>query len=82
MSSPLRNETRPTHEHRRTSRHRAGAWSRNIEGILAADESTSTIAKRFNTIKLESTEENRRAYREMLFTTPGAERMHQRRDPV
>jgi fructose-bisphosphate aldolase class I len=41
-------------------------------GLLAADESTSTITKRFSTIKLESTEENRRAYREMLFTTPGA----------
>ena len=41
-------------------------------GLLAADESTSTILKRFNTIKLESTEEHRRAYREMLFTTPGA----------
>jgi fructose-bisphosphate aldolase, class I len=41
-------------------------------GILAADESTSTIGKRFGSIKLESTEENRRAYREMLFTTPGA----------
>jgi fructose-bisphosphate aldolase class I len=41
-------------------------------GILAADESTSTILKRFSTIKLESTEESRRAYREMLFTTPGA----------
>jgi fructose-bisphosphate aldolase class I len=41
-------------------------------GILAADESTSTIGKRFNTIKLESTEENRRQYREMLFTAPGA----------
>src|SRR3984957_11144681 len=41
-------------------------------GLLAADESTSTILKRFNTIKLESTEENRRSYREMLFTTPGA----------
>jgi fructose-bisphosphate aldolase, class I len=41
-------------------------------GILAADESNSTIGKRFNTIKVESTEENRRAYREMLFTTPGA----------
>src|ERR1700678_774318 len=41
-------------------------------GILAADESTSTITKRFNSIKLESTEENRRLYREMLFTTPGA----------
>lgn len=41
-------------------------------GILAADESTSTIGKRFDNIKLESTEENRRLYREMLFTTPGA----------
>ncbi len=41
------------------------------KGILAADESTSTIAKRFNGIKLESTEENRRTYRELLFTTPG-----------
>ena len=42
-------------------------------GILAADESTSTIKRRFDTIKLESTEENRRAYREMLFTAPGAQ---------
>src|SRR5271170_2190816 len=41
-------------------------------GILAADESTSTIKKRFDSIKLESTEENRRTYREMLFTAPGA----------
>jgi fructose-bisphosphate aldolase class I len=41
-------------------------------GILAADESSGTIAKRFAAIKLESTEENRRAYREMLFTAPGA----------
>lgn len=44
----------------------------NHRGILAADESTGTIAKRFSSIKLESTEENRRQYREMLFTTPGA----------
>src|SRR3984885_5066266 len=42
-------------------------------GILAADESTSTIKKRFDTIKLESTEDNRRTYREMLFTAPGAQ---------
>jgi fructose-bisphosphate aldolase class I len=42
-------------------------------GILAADESSSTIKKRFDTIKLESTEENRRAYREMLFTAAGAQ---------
>jgi len=44
----------------------------NHRGILAADESTSTIGKRFTTIKLESTEENRRLYREMLFTAPAA----------
>jgi len=41
-------------------------------GILAADESSGTIKKRFDTIKLDSTEENRRAYREMLFTAPGS----------
>lgn len=40
-------------------------------GILAADESTGTITKRFQSIGLESTEENRRRYREMLFTTEG-----------
>jgi fructose-bisphosphate aldolase class I len=42
-------------------------------GILAADESSPTIKKRFDSIKVESTEENRRAYREILFTTPRAE---------
>jgi len=41
------------------------------KGILAADESDGTIKKRFETIEVESTEENRRAYRELLFTTPG-----------
>ena len=40
-------------------------------GILAADESTGTITKRFEAIDVESTEENRRSYRELLFTTPG-----------
>ena len=44
----------------------------NHRGILAADESTGTIAKRFSSINIESTEENRRQYREMLFTAPGA----------
>ncbi|MDB5867160.1 MAG: fructose-bisphosphate aldolase [Betaproteobacteria bacterium] len=39
------------------------------KGILAADESTGTIEKRFNDIKVENLEENRRAYRDMLFTT-------------
>jgi fructose-bisphosphate aldolase, class I len=42
------------------------------KGILAADESTGTIEKRFGSIDVESTEENRRAYRQMLFTAPGA----------
>jgi fructose-bisphosphate aldolase, class I len=41
------------------------------KGILAADESTGTIEKRFDQIGVGSTEENRRAYRQMLFTTPG-----------
>jgi fructose-bisphosphate aldolase, class I len=40
------------------------------KGILAADESSGTIKKRFDSINLESTEENRRLYREMLFTAP------------
>jgi len=40
-------------------------------GILAADESSGTIAKRFAAINLESTEEHRRAYRSMLLETPG-----------
>ena len=43
------------------------------KGILAADESSGTIKKRFDSIGLESTEESRRAYRELLFGTPGAE---------
>ncbi len=38
------------------------------KGILAADESTGTIEKRFDTIKVENVEENRGAYRDMLFT--------------
>ncbi len=42
------------------------------KGILAADESSGTIKKRFDSIGCESTEDRRRAYREMLFTTPGA----------
>jgi fructose-bisphosphate aldolase class I len=43
------------------------------KGILAADESSGTIKKRFDTIDVESTEENRRAYRDLLFTTEGIE---------
>ena len=41
------------------------------KGIIAIDESTSTIAKRFQGVGIENTEENRRAYRELLLTTPG-----------
>jgi fructose-bisphosphate aldolase class I len=44
------------------------------KGILAADESDGTIKKRFDSIGLASTEDNRRAYREMLFTTPDAQK--------
>src|SRR5581483_10549347 len=43
------------------------------KGILAADESSGTIKKRFDSIGVESTEESRRAYRDLLFTTEGAE---------
>jgi fructose-bisphosphate aldolase, class I len=42
------------------------------KGVLAADESTGTIAKRFDSIGVQSTEETRRAYRNLLFTTPSA----------
>ncbi len=42
------------------------------KGILAADESSGTIEKRLKSINVPSTEENRRMYREILFTTAGA----------
>lgn len=42
------------------------------KGILAADESTGTIGKRLSSINVENNEPNRRALRELLFTTPGA----------
>lgn len=48
----------------------AHALVANHKGILAADESNSTISKRFAAINVESTEEHRRLYRELLFTTP------------
>ena len=41
------------------------------KGILAADESTGTIGKRFQSINVENTEENRRAYRDLLFSSKG-----------
>src|SRR5919206_4146718 len=53
--------------------HTAKALVAEGKGILAADESDGTIKKRFDSIGLESTEENRRGYRNLLFTTPGVE---------
>jgi fructose-bisphosphate aldolase class I len=57
--------------------HELNAVARSIvadhKGILAADESTGTIKKRFDSIGVENTEENRRAYRDLLFTTNGFE---------
>jgi fructose-bisphosphate aldolase class I len=41
------------------------------KGILAADETPGTLTKRFDALKIESTPDSRRAYREMFFTTPG-----------
>jgi fructose-bisphosphate aldolase class I len=49
----------------------AQALAAKGKGILAADESFGTIEKRFKSIDVPSTEENRRAYRNMLFATPG-----------
>ena len=54
----------------------AQAMVRPGQGILAADESTGTIKKRFDTIQLESTETSRRDYREMLFRTEQAMKDH------
>ena len=56
----------------RTLNETARALVAEGKGILAADESTGTIKKRFDSIGVESTEESRRAYRQMLFTAPGA----------
>src|SRR6266516_1231808 len=58
-----------THELEQTAK----ALVADGKGILAADESDGTIKKRFDSIDVESTEDSRRAYRELLFTTPGAE---------
>jgi len=43
-------------------------------GILAADESTGTIGKKFAPLGVENTEDNRRKYRELLFSTPDIEK--------
>ena len=51
----------------------AAAMVAKGKGILAADESAGTCETRFKSINVECTEENRRAYRGLLFTTPGIE---------
>jgi fructose-bisphosphate aldolase class I len=51
----------------------AAAMVAKGKGILAADESSATCETRFKSVGVESTEENRRAYRGLLFTTPGVE---------
>jgi len=51
----------------------AAAMVAKGKGILAADESSGTCEKRFQTVNVECTEENRRAYRALLFGTPGVE---------
>jgi len=51
----------------------AAAMVAKGRGILAADESSGTCEKRFKSVNVESTEENRRAYRNLLFSTPGIE---------
>jgi fructose-bisphosphate aldolase class I len=50
----------------------AGTLVADGKGILAADETTPTLTKRFDTLGIQSTEQTRRTYREMLITTPGA----------
>ena len=51
----------------------AAAMVAKGKGILAADESSGTCEKRFKSVSVECTEENRRAYRNLLFSTPGIE---------
>jgi fructose-bisphosphate aldolase class I len=51
----------------------AAAMVAKGKGILAADESSGTCEKRFQSVNVECTEENRRAYRNLLFSTPGVE---------
>ena len=51
----------------------AAAMVARGKGVLAADESSGTCEKRFKSVGVECTEENRRTYRGLLFTTPGVE---------
>jgi hypothetical protein len=58
-------------EYRQLLKQTARAIAAEGKGILAADESTGTIGKRFAGINVENNEENRRKYRELLFTSEG-----------
>ena len=60
----------------------ANAMVAKNKGILAADESTGTIKKRFDAIKLESTEEHRRTVSRDAVHGARCGRIHQRRDPL
>ncbi|MDQ3647215.1 MAG: fructose-bisphosphate aldolase class I [Actinomycetota bacterium] len=60
------------HEHAQELQDTAREIVSEGRGILAADESTGTITKRFEAVGIESTEESRRAYRQLLFTADGA----------
>src|SRR5688500_10775333 len=51
----------------------AAAMVAKGKGVIAADESSGDCEKRFKSVNVESTEENRRAYRNLLFSTPGVE---------
>ena len=59
-----------------TERDRQRRWWRKGKGLLAADESTGTIKKRFDAIGVANTEDNRRDYRELLFRTADAMKNH------
>jgi fructose-bisphosphate aldolase class I len=67
--TPGRNQKMPSNNLKST----ANDLVADHKGILAADESSPTIRKRFGSLGIESTEENRRAYRDMLLTTAGLE---------
>lgn len=64
----IKEESHLTEEQRQRLKDIADSIVAQGKGILAADESTGTIGKRFSEIALQNTEENRRAYRELLFT--------------
>jgi fructose-bisphosphate aldolase class I len=66
-------QTEPSGDNADVLAETARAIVANGKGILAADESSGTIKKRFDAIGVESTEESRRAYRDLLFTAEGAE---------